>query len=356
MLNEKRLDLQFFAEGASAGDGGASGVSPAAAGQSTGANAAAAGQSTEARLEALGVPKDKIRKGAFKGKAAETAADKTEPAATPPAAAQEAETPESGAADRKSWDEIKSDYKSEYDAEVQDTIRRRVKSERDRTQRYIDRESARAPMDMFFAERYQLDPESPDFYEKMVERFRADSSLSQSSAIENGLDDEIEHKLKVAKADEDVAKFKERREKQLQVVFDKAREQKQKAQERLDELIKQSTGLEEKIPGFDLMREFENDAFVELVSNPKARVTVEQAYYALHPEFWERKAQAIAQRASEAVAASVRAGAARPAENGSQAASVGRTPYSEMPREQREDLKRRIREAAYEGKHILPGG
>ena len=90
------FDLQLFAEGgAPAGEGG---------GEATGESTADAGQSFEARLEALNVPKSKIRKGAYKN------------APTPAAPAQqeephekEPEQEESGAAVRKSWDEVKAE-------------------------------------------------------------------------------------------------------------------------------------------------------------------------------------------------------------------------------------------------------
>lgn len=355
------LNLQFFAgEGASSGgDGGAAGVSSAAAGQSTGVTTADAGQDYEARLEKLGVPKNKIRKGAYKphsDPAASTAQTEQVKAETS-SEENKAENPEeqSGAASRRSWDDVKSDYKAEYDAEVQDTIKKRVKSERDRAQRYIDRESARAPMDMFFAERYGLDPDSDDFYDQMVEKWRADNTLSQGKALENGRDDELQHKLDVASADEMATRVKKAREAKLQAAFDNARKKADDAKAHLDNLIQQSAGLDQKIPGFDLLRELDNEEFVSMVQ-PGSKVTVEHAYYACHPEYWEHRIQDEVRKATEALAASVRAGAARPAENGSQAASVGNVPYRDRPKAEREDLKRRIYAAGYEGKHIPVGG
>lgn len=361
MLYKNWLDLQFFAgEGASSGGGGgAAGVSSAAAGQSAGETTAAAGQDTASRLEALGVPKNKIRKGSYKSRQAPASATVQTEQAQPETAAAEnaAESTEEQIAEteRRSWDDVKSDYKAEYDAEVQDTIKKRVKTERDRTQRYIDRENARAPMDMFFAERYGLDPDSDDFYDRMVEKWKADTTLSQGKALENGRDDELQHKLDVADAEEMANRVKRERQAKLQAAFDNARKKADDAMAHLDDLVRQSAGLDQKIRGFDLLRELENDEFVAMVQ-PGSKVTVEHAYYALHPEYWEQRIQDEVRKATEALAASVRAGAARPAENSSQAASIGKPLYSEMSREQRENLKRQIREAGYRGEHIRPGG
>ena len=125
------------------------------------------------------------------------------------------------------------------------------------------------------------------------------------------------------------------------------------AGEHFDELRQQAERFAGKIPGFDLMRELENDAFAEM-TRPGSGISVEQAYYALHPEFRQREAESVARRAAEAVSASVRAGAARPAENGTQAASIGKLSYRDMSRADREALKKRIYEAGQRGERLSP--
>lgn len=334
MLYKNWLDLQFFAgEGASAGDGG---------GESAGVESADAGQSFEDRLADLGVPKNKIRKGAYKG-------SKAQPAAPAAPAVQETQTPEaeSGAADRKSWDEVKAGYKTEYDAEVQGIIQKRLKNSQAQIQQYTDREEKIAPVIDFLAKRYGLDAENLD-YDELLEKFRGDNSLSAERALEMGTTDEVAHRLDLMELEEK----RNARKQQLQQAFDA---QRQSLNTRFDELNSQAQEFAKKVPGFDLMREIrENPAFATF-TQPGSTVTVEQAYYATHPEFRQAEAESVAKRATEAVASSVRAGASRPQENGTQAASIGSTPYSQMSKADREAWKQRARAAAARGEHLIPG-
>lgn len=355
MLYENWLDLQFFAgEGASAGDGG---------GEAAGVESADAGQSFESRLEQLGVPKDKIRKGAYKGKAAQPAAAAAQPTAATaaPTVDEQAEEPAgqeapSGDADRKPWEEVKASYKAEYDAEVQGIVQKRLKNAQEKIQQLESRETTLAPMTTFFAKRYNLDPNSEDFAEKLVEKIRADNSLSSERALEIGAPDELAHKLDMAEVDQDLreqAKQLQARKQQLQQAFDA---QRHALDQRFDELNAQAQAFAQKVPGFNLIAELQNNEAFAIMTQPGSPVTVEQAYYATHPEFRQREVESVAKRATEAVASSVRAGASRPQENGTQAASIGTIPYSKMNKADREALKQRIRDAAARGEHLPYGG
>lgn len=335
--------LFYSPDGAAGGDGAATGATPADAGQeSSGVSFADAGQTPESRLEQLGVPKDKIRKGAYKGTRAAAPAMKTEE--------PEAEVPESGAADRKSWEEIKADYKADLDAEVQNIVKARVKKEQERVQQYADREKQFAPLIDFFSARYGLDPDNLDV-DTFIQKFREDSSLSEERAMETGTSAEIAHKLDLVEQEERrMEREKKAREQELAAAF-----QRQQVDEHFQELMRQGEELARKIPGFDIRAELGNQAFVEM-TRPGSTVTVEQAYYALHPEFRQAEAESIAKRATEGVAAAVRAGQSRPAENGAQAASVGKMSYANMSKEQREALKSRIRAAGARGEYLPVGG
>ena len=339
-----KIRLFYSPDGAAVGDGAATGVTPADAGQdTTGVSIADAGQTVESRLEQLGVPKDKIRKGAYRGnRAAAPVIQQTEE--------PETEVPEGGAADRKSWEEIKAAYKSDLDAEVQNIVKARVKKEQERVQQYADREKQFAPLIDFFSARYGLDPDNLDV-DAFIQKFREDSSLSEERAIETGTSAEIAHKLDLVEQEERrMEREKKAREQELAEAFNR-----QQATEHLDDLLRQGEELARKIPGFDIRSELQDPAFFEL-TRPGSRVTVEQAYYALHPEFRQAEAEAVAKRATEGVAAAVRAGQSRPAENGAQAASVGKVSYANMSKEQRENLKRRIHEAAARGEYLPVGG
>lgn len=334
MLFKNWLNLQFFAgEGASAGDGG---------GEAAGVESADAGQSFESRLEQLGVPKGKIRKGAYKGSKApiQPAAQTVEPST---------ETPEneSGDANRKPWEEVKAGYKAEYDAEVQGIVQKRLKNSQAQLQELTDREEKIAPVIDFLAQRYGLDAANLD-YDELLEKFRGDNSLSSERALEMGTTDEVAHRLDLMEQEEQ----RQARKQQLQQAFDA---QRHALDQRFDELNAQAQEFAKKVPGFDLMAELQNNPAFATMTQPGSPVTVEQAYYATHPEFRQREVESVAKRATEAVASSVRAGASRPQENGTQAASIGTISYSQMSKEEREAWKQRARAAAARGEHLKFG-
>lgn len=335
--------LLFSPEGASGGEG-AAGVTSADAGQSTtGETTGDAGQSMESRLEQLGVPKGKIRKGAYK----ETRAAAPVPQTEEP----EAVVPESGDADRKSWDEVKGSYKNEFDAEVQNIVQARVKKEQERTQKFAERESKLAPLVDFFAAKYGLDPDNLDA-DVLVQKFREDSSLSEERAMETGTSAEIAHKLDLVEQEERrQEREKKAREQELAAAF-----QRQQVDEHFNDLMRQGQELAAKIPGFNLMAEIENNKSFAEMTRPGSPVTVEMAYYATHPEFRQAEAESVAKRAAEAVATSVRSGQQRPMENGTQAASVGALDPRNMTKEQRDALKKRIYAAGARGEKLQIGG
>ena len=230
-------DLQFFA---------AESAAAAAADPAAGVSAADAGQQNTA----------------------ETAA-----AAAPP----EAEAPSPA---RRSWEEVRAEYKAEFDAEVQGIVQKRLRTAQEKLRAYAAREA-----------------------------------LAQRGGA-----------LRRAQA---AAHFQT--------------------------LLAQAGELSGKVPGFDLMAELQSDAFAGL-TQPGSAVTLEQAYYALHPELREREAQEAARKAAEAVSAAVRSGAARPRENGAQPASLGTPNYRGMSKAQREELRRRIYAAGAMGGHLPAGG
>ena len=349
MFESERLDLQFFADGA--GDGAAAGDG----GQATGETSAAAGQdnSVEARLSQLGVPKDKIEKFKSRKAASRPAPVPAQTAAAEPAvenAAEDTGGEAPGVADRKPWEEIRAAYKEEIDAETQGAGKKRIKNLQEKIQQYEDREGKTSVLIDFMAARYGMDPENLDI-DQLLENFRKDNSLSEAKANELGTTDEIAHRLELAEQEEARRARTEQRKQKLQETFNKEAF----ARERFNDVVKQADEFRTRVPGFDLMRELDNDEFAELM-RPGSKVTVEAAYYALHPEARRSEIEAAVQKAREAVSASVRSGSERPRETGSQAASLGNIPYSQMPKEQREDLKRRIRDAGYRGEHIRPGG
>lgn len=336
------FDLQFFAEGsAPSGEGG---------GEAAGENTADAGQSFEARLEALNVPKDKIRKGAYKNAPA--------PAAEPPAAQQEAPAAEpeaeSGAAVRKTWDEIKAEYKAEFDAEMQGTIKKRLKNSDAELEKLRAKDAAAAPLYDYLASRYGLDAANLNV-EELIQKFRDDDAMFEEDAVRMGTDAGTAKRMILAEQDgkrrerEDEAN-RQARQKELEDAF-----KRQQASTHFDELRTQGEELKKEFPDFDLAAAMNDEAFVRF-TQPGSSISVRAAYLALHPEVQEQMVQQAAAKATEAVSASVAANRARPRENGSQAATVMTNDPRTMTKEERAALRKRIYAAAYNGEKLPLGG
>lgn len=119
------------------------------------------------------------------------------------------------------------------------------------------------------------------------------------------------------------------------------------------ELERQAEEMKLYFPGFDLRQELKNPVFARMTA-PGVGLRVEDAFYAVH----RRELQSAAvQAAKRQVSSAIASGALRPRENGlaGQAPAVSSFDYRSASKEQREDLKRRIRLAAAEGKKLYPG-
>ena len=122
-------------------------------------------------------------------------------------------------------------------------------------------------------------------------------------------------------------------------------------------LERQGEAMKAMFPGFDLRKELQNPAFARMTA-PDVGVSVEDAYYALHRgEIQSAAMQVTAQKTAQMISDSIRSGALRPVENGaaSQGATISTFDYRGASREQREALKRRIRDAGARGEKLYPG-
>ena len=337
MNDIKRLNLQLFAgEGASgAGEGG---------GQATsGENASVA---AEQRLRELGVPEDKIRKRANKiaSKPIETSV-KTETKA--------GETTEQGAAannnpteetkeaspTRMSWDEIMKD--PEYNKQMQAVVQSRLKSARGAEEAL----GKMTPALEVLARKYNLDPTNMD-YDALAKKINDDDSYYEDKALEMGVS--VETAKKIDMQERETAREKAQAERTLQD---------QKIQQHFIKLEQQGEALKKVFPNFDLRTELQNPAFARMTS-PNVGISVEDAYYAVHRnEIQTAAMQVTAQKTAQKISNAIQSGSRRPDEAGSssQAPSVSTFDYRNASREQREALKRRIRDAAARGEKLYPG-
>ena len=335
MADIKWLNLQLFA-GEGAGDGGGEGAA-------TGESAVDAGQQ---RLLELGVPADKIRKRA--NKTASKAPDKT---VTNTAQVQEPSTEQAAAADthteeqatdaptRMSWDEIMAD--PEYNKQMQAVVQSRLKSAKASEEKL----SKLTPALELLARKYNLDAEDMDV-DALANAINEDSEYYEEKALEMGVS--LETAKKIDQQERETTRQQRQEARTLE---------EQKIQDHFQELQRQGEEMKKVFPHFDLRKELDNPVFVRMTS-PNGGVSVEDAYYAIHrKEIQTAAMQVTAQQTAQKISNAIQAGQRRPDENGTsgQAASVTTFDYRNASREQRDALKRQIREAAARGQKLYPG-
>jgi len=197
---------------------------------------------------------------------------------------------------------IQGQYKQEYEQavgqRVQQAIQQRFRNQRD-LQKQMDEYS---PIMQQLGAKYGLDPaDTKGIYAKMTD----DLSLYQEEADKRGVSPEVVRDMKRLEA----------RNAQLARENERFTEE-GRLQEHWRNLSQQAEALKQQFPGFDLMREMNDPRFVRMTA-PGSGMTVENAFWALHGmEIQRGSMQYAAQQAQQNLAASVRAGAARPIENG----------------------------------------
>lgn len=226
---------------------------------------------------------------------------------------------------------INGQYKQEYEAavgqRVQQAIQQRFRNQRD-LQKQLD---AQAPIMQQVAQRYGMDASDADgIYKKMTD----DLSLYREEADKRGVSPEVVRDMKRLEArNAQLAKENERYTEQGRL------------EEHFRKMSQEAEELKKQFPGFDLMQEMNNPAFVRM-TQPGSGMSVENAFWAIHgPEIQRGSVQYAAQQAGQRIAASVQAGASRPLENG----MAGNGPVNmaldiaHMDKKTREAYRQRIR-------------
>ena len=124
-----------------------------------------------------------------------------------------------------------------------------------------------------------------------------------------------------------------------------------------DALERQAEEMKGLVPDFNLLQALDDPAFARMTA-PDVGIRVEDAWYALHrDEIQSAVMQVAAQRTAQMISDSIRSGKMRPVENGTQAQGAGVTAfdYRAATPAQRNQLKKRIRDAAARGEKIYPG-
>lgn len=208
---------------------------------------------------------------------------------------------------RVSFDElIKGDYKDDFKKATSNLIRKRVKGMQSKVDELSASQETLKPMMLTLANKYQLNPEDPEFNEKISEAVMNDRDIYEGRAMDAGLDSETYMKLQQMEVSN-----------QLQDAQLKAIEEEQHMKEQYARHAQEAEKLKETYPDFDLITEIkENQDFAYLID---LGVPVENAFHAVHwEELQAREAKAIANVASKQVVQNVMANKQRPQENGLQ--------------------------------------
>lgn len=318
-----RLNLQLFAEGAAAGDGGAA---PAAEDTAeTGVTAPAAG---EQQLLALGVPKSRITKRASAAMAdklanGSTRAGKPTQQAAAAAATEEGNT-KKGAAD--------SDWQLPEGVTVEDIIRhpdvnkavqgivsKRVNASKDA----VAAMETMRPMFEVLSRQYGLDPAKPD-YAALARAVEGDNRYYEDMAIANGVDVDTARQMDA----------EDRATKRSQEAMRQEHMQQQVQSWRQEEAQLKSQGM-----NIDLNAEAQNPTFVNLL---RAGFGVKGAYEAVHhAEIVEAAKKTAFQQAQQQTVSRIRSGNYRPGELGSSQAPAP-APGQRLTKETRQSIRAKL--------------
>lgn len=306
------LNLQLFAEG---GDGGAA----AGAEGATGVTAPAAGERMQKRREN---PLANVKYG-------------KQPAMEDPSAGVAtgndgaANTEDNGAGSEKaSFDDlIKGEYKSDFDAKVQDIIRQRFKANAENEQKL----TAMNPLLEMLGKLHNVDPTDIEALTKAV---GDNDSLYEEEATKRGMSVDALKAIKTLERERDQA-----------VAQNNQSIQEQRMRAHFDQMAQQTDQVKQLYPDFDLLTEMNNPMFARLTA-PGVGIDVRTAYEVVHrDEMRGAEMQFAAQKAAERVANSVRSNSARPVENGlngQQGASTVKTDPRTLTKADRAEIRERV--------------
>ena len=291
------LSLQFFAEGAGAGDGGT------AEGQGV-TEVAALPQTKGAKNNPLANVKYGIQEDV-----------------APAAEVQKTATPDREAEFEKL---IKGEYKDLYDAKMQDTIQKRLKGSKET----VDKYNALTPTIELLAKKYGVDAADIEALNKAIQE---DDTYYEDEALEKGLT---------------VQQLKEIRKMERENADLKAKMEESQRQEQGKKLyaawMQQAEAAKMVYPSFDMQAEMNNPKFVDLL---RSNIDVRTAYEVLHKdEIIPAAMQFTAQAMESKIAKKIASNGARPAENGmsSQSAAVVKSDVSQLSKADRAEIIRRV--------------
>ena len=219
---------------------------------------------------------------------------------------------------------IKGEYKDLYDARVQDTLQKRLKS----TKETVDKYNALTPILELLGKKYGVDASNTDALSRAIEE---DDSYYEEEAMQKGIS--VEQLKFIKKMERENADLK--RQMQEQNIKDRAA--------RLySDWMKQAEQVKTVYPSFDLESELKNSKFSELL---RSNVDVRTAYEVIHKdEIIPAAMQFAAKEVERKIAGNIMANGARPSENGTnaQSAAVVKSDVSQLSKDDILEIQRRV--------------
>ena len=299
------LNLQLFAEGAGGGDGG------------TGAGGATGVTSTAAVSNSTKGAKNPLADVKYGVQPEDN---------TPAAEVTSVQSVETVAQDRNAEFEklIKGEYKDLYDARVQDTVQKRLKSSKE----VVDKYNALTPTLEMLAKKYGVDASDS---EALVRAIEEDDSYYEQEALEKGIT--VQQLKEIRKMERENADLKRQMNEQ---------NRREKAAQEYSRWMEQAKQAKLTYPSLDLNTEAKNPQFLQLLNSG---VDVATAYAVIHKdEIIPAAMQYTAKTVEEKIANKIIAGGARPAENGnsSQSATLTKSDVSLLTKADFAEIDRRL--------------
>ena len=219
---------------------------------------------------------------------------------------------------------IKGQYKEQYDARVQDTIQKRLKSSKET----VDKYNALTPTLELLASKYGVDANDIEALSKAISD---DDAYYEQEALEKGMS--VKQLKEIKKMERENADLR----RQMQEA-----QRQENGKKLYAAWMTQAEDAKKVYPGFDLKTEMNNPKFLDLL---KSNIDVRTAYEVLHKdEIIPAAMQFTAQTVEKKIAKSIASGASRPTENGmsSQSAAVVKSDVSQLSKADRQEIIRRV--------------
>lgn len=219
---------------------------------------------------------------------------------------------------------IKGEYKDLYDAKVQDTVQKRLKSTKETVEKY----NALTPTLEILSKKYGVDASDIDALNKAIED---DDAYYEEEALEKGIS--VQQLKEVRRMERENADLK----RQMQ-----ERETQENANRLYAAWMQQADAMKGVYPSFDLEAEMQNQRFIDLL---RSNIDVRTAYEVLHKdEIIPAAMQFTAQKVEQQLTNKIIANGSRPVENGikSQSAAQIKSDVSQLTKADRAEINRRV--------------